>query len=77
MTRLAYSILVEPLSEEEGGGYLARVPELDGCMSDGETPEEAVAHARDAIEAWLDVARGQGWDIPTPAPLTVLTRAVA
>jgi hypothetical protein len=34
MEHVLYPIIVEPLSPE-GGGYLARVPDLPGCMSDG------------------------------------------
>ena len=40
MTLLIYSVLVEALTPEEGGGYAATVPDLPGCMSDGETPED-------------------------------------
>jgi antitoxin HicB len=53
MNRLEYSVLVEPLPPEEGGGYLATVPDLPGCMSDGETPQEAIANVHDAIAAWI------------------------
>jgi antitoxin HicB len=49
MPRLKYPVVVEPLPEEEGGGFAAIVPDLLGCMSDGETPEEALGNVRDAI----------------------------
>ena len=42
MKALEYHVIVEPLSAGDGGGYLASVPDLPGCMSDGETPEEAL-----------------------------------
>ena len=51
---LGYTILVEPLAESDGGGYLATVPELPGCMSDGETPEEALKNVQEAIVSWLE-----------------------
>ena len=38
---LDYAVMIAPLSAEDGGGFLATVPDLPGCMSDGETPEEA------------------------------------
>jgi antitoxin HicB len=41
MKRLKYSAIIRPLSKEEGGGYLIEIPELPGCMADGETVEEA------------------------------------
>lgn len=52
-----YRIIIDPLSDEDGGGYLATVPDLPGCTSDGATPEEAVENIQDAIEQWLDTAR--------------------
>ena len=42
MSMLTYAVVIEPLSAEEGGGYLAPVPDLPGCMSDGETPQKAL-----------------------------------
>ncbi|MDL2313639.1 type II toxin-antitoxin system HicB family antitoxin [Desulfovibrio sp. OttesenSCG-928-C14] len=44
---------LRPLTEEEGGGWLASFPDLPGCMSDGETPEEALHNAAEAETAWL------------------------
>jgi predicted RNase H-like HicB family nuclease len=61
-----YEVDVKPLSAELGGGYLGVVPELPGCVSDGETPEEALANAYDAADAWLHEAREIGRDIPLP-----------
>ena len=37
--KLEYSLRIERLADKAGGGYLATVPDLPGCMSDGETPE--------------------------------------
>lgn len=65
--KLEYSVLIEPLTEEDGGGFLATVPDLPGCMSDGQTPEEALANVRDAVEAWIDEARALGRSVPTPS----------
>jgi predicted RNase H-like HicB family nuclease len=67
MSDLEYSVMIGPLSPEDGGGFLARVPELPGCMSDGETPEEAVRNIRDAIEEWKDEARRLHRPIPAPS----------
>ena len=44
MNALDYPVIVQPLPAEDGGGFLALVPDLPGCMSDGETPEEALAN---------------------------------
>ena len=45
-------VIVEP---GEDSGFIARVPALKGCWSQGKTREEALANAREAIEAWLEV----------------------
>jgi antitoxin HicB len=70
MASLRYPVIVSPLSEEDGGGFLATVPDLPGCMSDGETPAEAIEHVQDAIEEWLDLARELGREIPAPTNVT-------
>ena len=61
-----YKVVIEPLSEADGGGFLATVPELDGCMSDGETRAEALWNVEDAIATWLYCARKMGRAIPEP-----------
>lgn len=38
------------------GGYWAEVPELVGCITEGDTMEEVMANLKDAIVGWLDVA---------------------
>jgi antitoxin HicB len=67
MPRLEYPVLVEPLPPEEGGGFFATVPDLPGCMSDGETPEEALRAVQDAIREWIEEARALGRDVPKPS----------
>ncbi len=66
MARREYPIVIEALSEEDGGGFLATVPDLPGCMSDGETREEAARAIDDAIAAWIDEAKKLGRPIPEP-----------
>ncbi|HYE27584.1 MAG TPA: type II toxin-antitoxin system HicB family antitoxin [Allosphingosinicella sp.] len=61
-----YKVVIEPLSDEDGGGFLATVPELPGCMSDGETRAEALANVEDAIATWIHCARKAGEPIPEP-----------
>jgi antitoxin HicB len=67
MSALEYPLLLEPLSREDGGGFVAIVPDLPGCMSDGETPEEAIANLKDAIAVWIEAAREMGRPVPTPS----------
>ena len=44
MSEVEYRFTVRPMTAEEGGGYLIEFPDLPGCMSDGETIEEAIAN---------------------------------
>jgi len=67
MERRDFPVLIEPLTAEDGGGYLATLPDLPGCMSDGATREEAARNVADAIEAWIEQALALGRDIPKPS----------
>lgn len=58
---LQYTIIIQP-SE---GGYVAFAPSLPGCMTQGNTLEEAKANITDAIEAYLEVLKEDGDPIPT------------
>jgi len=61
-----YEVRIRPLSEQDGGGFFAEIPELPGCMSDGETPQQALENAYDAIICWMEAAREMGRQIPPP-----------
>ena len=63
----AYQFTVRPLSREEGGGYLLEYPDIPGCMSDGETIEEAIANGREALQDCLAVFQESGRRAP-PKP---------
>ena len=43
------------IEQDEAGYYVAEVPALPGCLSQGITREEAVANITEAIEGWLEV----------------------
>jgi antitoxin HicB len=66
MPKPEYAVVIEPLPEEDGGGFLATVPDLPGCMSDGDTREEAARNVEDAIACWLEEAEMIGRAIPKP-----------
>lgn len=51
---------------EEDAGYIADIPDLVHCSAFGETPEEALAEALIAKNAWLEVAKEEGKAIPEP-----------
>jgi|GEM_PF-1363547 len=48
------------------GIYVARVPELENCHSHGDTPEQALTRAREAIELWIETARRRKMPVPEP-----------
>ena len=53
--------------ECEEGGYFVRIPDLPGCMTQGETIEEALANIKEAKELWLEEMVESGLPIPEPA----------
>lgn len=63
---LNYEIKIRKLSSEEGGGWFAEIPFLPGCMSDGETPEEAIANLNDAKKCWIEACLELGRPVPEP-----------
>lgn len=62
---------------EDGGGFLALAPNLPRCMSDGESPEQAVANVQDTIETWIEAAPGLGRAVPTPSRHLTFSQSVA
>jgi antitoxin HicB len=62
---LAYTIELWRAPE---GGWVVRVKELPGCVSQGETAEEALAMIQDAMQVWLEVGLEEGDTIPEPRP---------
>ena len=67
MQKPLYPIVVEALSAEDGGGFLATAPDLPGCMSDGETREEAARNVEDAIACWIEEAVETGRQVLAPS----------
>lgn len=61
-----YQIVIAHLPPEDGGGFVAYVPDLPGCMSDGESREEAARNITDAIECWIEEAKALGRAVPPP-----------
>lgn len=51
---------------DEDQSFVVEVPELPGCMADGETYEQAVEHAQRIIEEWVETARELGRPVPEP-----------
>ena len=66
-----YVAIVE---EEEGKAFGVWFPDLPGCISAGDTLDEAMANASEALQLWAEVAREHGRSIPPPRSLTDLKR---
>ena len=73
MKQLEYPVVVEPLPAEDGGGFVATVPDLPGCMSDCATPEEALANIQDAIATGIEAANDLGRAVPKSSRRLALT----
>lgn len=61
---LPYKVVLYPAEE---GGYAIEIPELPGCISQGQTLEEAYEMIQDAKKGWFDIALQDGETIPEPA----------
>jgi len=57
----AYKVIFEPAEE---GGYTVYVPSLPGCISEGDTYEEALENVKEAIKEWIEVSEQFGDEIP-------------
>ena len=62
MSKRNYTILLHPDPEE--GGYTVTVPALPGCVTQGETLEEAIAMAREAISLHIEGLVASGRPVP-------------
>ncbi len=58
---MKYRVVLEP---QEEGGYTVYVPSLPGCVSQGETNEEALANIKEAIEVYLKSLRERRIPLP-------------
>lgn len=67
---LNYPYQITKIDEEDGGGFLIEVPMLKGCMSDGETVEEAYNNLEEAKKEWLSYMLENNLPIPEPAAKT-------
>lgn len=73
MKVLNYRVL---LRKEPEGGYTVTVPSLPGCITYGETIEEAIEMAKEAIELYIESLKEHGEEIPTEEGILEYTLAV-
>jgi len=63
---LPYNIVIKHVIDESGSYYFATVREFDGCMSHGDTYEEAFDNIQDAMKGWIETKLENGFSIPEP-----------
>ena len=63
---LPYNITVRHVTDESGTYYFAKVQELTGCVSDGETIEEVFANIYEAMKGWIETKLESGFPVPKP-----------
>ncbi|MCL2055659.1 MAG: type II toxin-antitoxin system HicB family antitoxin [Oscillospiraceae bacterium] len=61
MKKYTFSVLIE--KDEDGDGFIATVPELKGCHTQGDTVTELLANVREAIELCVEVAENDNIDV--------------
>lgn len=64
------------IPDREVGGYTVEVPSLPGCVTEGDTVEEALANAREAIDLYIATRRELGLDVPAEDGAAVLVTAI-
>jgi len=64
MNDIKYELIIYWSVQDDS--FIVEVPELAGCMADGETYEEAIANVRLTIIDWIETAIKLGRDIPKP-----------
>lgn len=69
-----YPFTVRPLRAEDGGGYLIEYPDLPGCVSDGDTAEEAIRNGRDAVMSYLKSCVKHNDPVPVPSSTVRIAR---
>jgi predicted RNase H-like HicB family nuclease len=74
--KLRYTVILDP--DPDDGGYTVTVPALPGCITEGDSYDEAIANAREAIAGYVEDAVQHGEPVPTDdAGIVVLSIDVA
>jgi predicted RNase H-like HicB family nuclease len=58
-------VVLKPTAYDDEVGYTVNVPALPGCITEGDTVEEALANAREAISAYVGSLKADGLPIPS------------
>jgi len=64
--KLPYKVIIQEMNDESGHYYYATVAELNGCMSDGETVEQAYKNIHEAMELHIECMIAENMEVPLP-----------
>lgn len=64
--KLPYNYIIQPINDESGYYYYAKVLELDGCQSTGQTLEEVYQNIKVAMRGWIETKLEHGFNVPMP-----------
>jgi len=64
--KLSYNYIIQQISDESGTYFYAKVLELEGCQTTGETFEEAYNNIKEAMQGWIETKLEAGLEIPLP-----------
>ena len=64
---LPYNYIIQPINDESGKYYYAKILEFDGCQSTGKTFEEAYDNLRIAMKGWIETKIENNFEIPLPS----------
>lgn len=59
-----YTYIAKIEKDEEGDGYIVQFPSLRGCLTYGNTVEEAIKMAKEALELYIESLKDEGWPLP-------------
>lgn len=72
MNAMQYTVVIEPADD---GSLSVWVPDLPGCVSTGDTRDEALLNIADAIKGHIDTLRAHGEPVPPPRSVATVVRA--
>ena len=64
--QIEYTMIVEPTEDENGKYYCAYFPDLPGCTTMASTLKELDAHAKEAVNLYIDALKRTGQRVPPP-----------
>ena len=65
---MRYTVIFQP--DDERNGFTVEIPALPGCITEGDTIEEAMANAKEAIELFIETLKDLGKPIPEDVPVS-------